>query len=113
VTPGGFAQLDLTYLALTHFWTRPPDDAFPCRIHLGARLGVDFSESYPSARTPLAPPYLLIRPGVGWFVDVEHPLSADRVYALVIRAAADTSVTLSSPFRYGLAVGISYGWDNG
>ncbi|HEY4014463.1 MAG TPA: hypothetical protein VGM06_14075 [Polyangiaceae bacterium] len=110
VTPGLFATLDLTYLFLSGLWAYEPPP-FAGRLRVGSRLGIAVSESYrPSGDVPYAPPYMLIRPELQSFVDLEWPLDRRQVYSLVGRAAIDTSVNLSDAFRWSFSAGIDYAW---
>lgn len=112
LTPGLFAKLNLTYLFLTGLWTYgPPPPAFPFRLKVGGRLGVGISQSTrPSGDVPNAATYVLIRPELLDFVDIEWPLGSDRAYSFVARGALDTPVNLSSVFRWSVSAGLSYGW---
>jgi hypothetical protein len=114
VTPGLFGQLDLTYLLLSGLWAYQPQRDFPFRLAVGSRLGLGVSESFrPSDGLPAdtyAPAYRLLRVELMSFLDLDIPLTADRHYALVARAAVDTPVNVSSVFRWSGSVGISSAW---
>jgi hypothetical protein len=115
VTPGLFAKLDLTYIFLSGLWAYPlePDERnVPFRAHLGGRLGLGISESSrPAAEVPYASQYLLIRPELLSFVDLEVPLGSERVWSLVARGGVDTGVNLGTVFRWSVSAGLDYGWD--
>lgn len=111
LTPGLFAKLDLTYLFLSGGWATTPPNCFPFRLQLGSRLGLGISESFRS--TPAPSTYVLVRPELQPFFDVEVPLDRDRVYSIVVRGSIDTSVNLEAWFRWGVAIGLSYGWGDG
>jgi hypothetical protein len=116
-TLGVFGKLDVTYLILGCGWLRDPSTTFPVRLQVGARFGIGVSTSLPATGTvdPL-PPYVLIRPELEPFVDVEVPIFPDRTerrYSLVFRFGADAPTSLNSFFRLSASVGLSYGWAGG
>jgi hypothetical protein len=111
VTPGVFAKLDLTYLFLSGLWATTPPNCFPFRLELGARAGLGISESFRSDPAPFT--YVLLRPELQPSFDLEIPLDRDRVHSIVVRGSVDTSVNLETLFRWGIAVGLSYGWGDG
>jgi hypothetical protein len=108
LVPGLFAELDLTYLFLTGFWTYDPPEEFPFRLELGSRLGLARSESFRS-EIPYAQPYTLFRPELGSFLDFAYPL-CDCDQALVLRTAVDTSVNIETAFRWSVSVGLKAAW---
>jgi hypothetical protein len=111
VTPGLFVKLDLTYLFLSGLWACSPSRIFPFRLQLGGRLGLGISESTrPKGDVPGAAQYVLLRPELQSFFDVEIPIGTDRIYSVVGRGAFDGSVNLSDVFRWSFSMGINYGW---
>jgi hypothetical protein len=111
-TAGLFAKVDLTYLFISGLWAVVPDPAFPFRLQLGGRLGLAASESFrPKQDVPDIGPYVLARPEVESFVDFELPQPSDPRFSLLGRGALDTSVNLSTFFRWSFSFGVSYGWD--
>jgi hypothetical protein len=111
LTPGVFAKLDLTYIFLSGIWATTPPNCFPFRLQLGSRAGLGISESF--RRDPAPFTYVLLRPELQPFFDVEVPVDRDRVYSIVFRGLLDTSVNLETLFRWGFAIGLSYGWGDG
>src|SRR5205085_12562188 len=107
VTPGVFAKLDLTYLFLSGIWATTPPNCFPFRLQLGARAGLGVSESI--RRDPAPSTYVLVRPELQSFFDLEIPIDRDRVTSIVVRGSVDTSVNIQTLFRWALAIGLSYG----
>jgi hypothetical protein len=114
LTPGLFAQLDLTYILLSGLWAYPPPRSFPLRIAVGGRFGLGISNSFrPTAGLPVdmfAPEYELLRPELMSYLDFDYALSSDRRYAVVFRMAVDTAVNLSQVFRWSGSVGLSSAW---
>jgi hypothetical protein len=111
LTPGLFAKLDLTYLLLSGLWRYTPPDDFPIRLQAGGRLGLGVSQSTrPKSDVPNAEQYVLIRPELLDFLDLEIPLGGDRIYSFVLRGAMDTPINLSGVYRWGISAGLSYGW---
>ncbi len=114
VTPGIFAALDLTYLMMSGFWRSPPEPHY-FRLRLGARLGLGISQSTTPIvygnLGPTAPAYVLARPELEPFFDVEVLCPKHREYAAFIRASADTGVNLVEMYRWSVALGLSYGFD--
>jgi hypothetical protein len=113
VTAGIFAKLDLTYLFISGLLGRTtPSPSFPYRLQFGGRLGVAASQSYrPTHDVPDTSSYTLVRPETESFFDFEKSLDAAAAYSLVVRGALDTSVNLSSLFRWSVSLGLNYGWD--
>jgi hypothetical protein len=112
VVPGLFVQWDLTYLFLSGLWTTAPPKTFPFRIHVGARVGMAISVSFPSEEaSPHASPYLLLRPELQPFVDLEVPIDQWRIWSVIVRAAVDAPVGADSVFRWSVSAGISKGFD--
>ena len=116
VTPGLLAKLDLTYIALSGFWSRTPKPTFPLRVHAGARVGVGFSWSSQNIAATatdayqLSSTYMLVRPEMETFVDVERPLGVRRTWSVLLRGALDTPVTYDDLFRWSVSIGVSYAW---
>jgi hypothetical protein len=116
VTPGAFAKIDLTYVFLSGFWSVQPPRNTHVRVHLGGRVGMGVSQSFqrvvPTATDPylVDTSYVLVRPELESFVDLDVPLGARRAYSLIFRAAIDTPVTLDDLFRWTLCVGLGYAW---
>lgn len=114
VTPGFFIQLDLTYLFLSGLWAQEPPSDFPFRLQVGSRIGLDVSDSFPSReQQPYASNYLLLRPALHSFVDLEKPLDKNRLFSAVVRVAVDTPIALTDLFRWSVSIGISRGWGDG
>ena len=111
VTPGVFAKLNLTYLFLSGIWATTPPNCFPFRLQLGSRAGLGVSESI--RRNPAPFTYVLVRPELQPFFDLEIPVNRDRVTSIVLRGSVDTSVNLQTLFRWAFAIGLSYGWGDG
>lgn len=109
---GVFVQLDLTYLFLSGLWAVDPPADFPFRLQLGSRVGVDVSESY-QTRPELAEPqsYVLVRPALHSYVDLEFPIPGARHFCLVLRAAIDTPASLGTIYRYNFSLGFSGGYE--
>jgi hypothetical protein len=96
---------------LTGLWSYAPPDHFGWRLQVGGRLGLGISQSTrPSADVPYAVAYVLVRPELLDFVDLELPVGGCNAYSIVIRGATDTPVNLSSVFRWSVSAGVSYGW---
>ena len=119
ITPGLLAKLDLTYVFTGGLWAAPPPDDFPFRLQLGGRLGLGISESFP-AKVPYASSYLLVRPELQPFLDIEllppiawACLPKDRVFSLIVRLAIDAPVNLGNVFRLSGSIGLNYGWGDG
>lgn len=113
ITPGLFAKLDLTYVFISGLWATRPRADFPYRIQFGGRLGLGASQSFrPTQDVPETRPYTLLRPEVESFFDFEKSLDVDRRdFSFVVRPALDTSINLSTVFRWSVQVGLSYAWD--
>ena len=111
ITPGLFAQLDLTYVLLSGLWARVPPSSFPVRLNLGSRLGVGISESFrPQQDLPYAQSFLLLRPEVMSYLQVNVPLDDRHQYVIVARGAIDTSANLGELYRWSFAGGFAYCW---
>ncbi len=107
---GLFMEVDLTYIAFSHFWSREPRN-LPARMSVGTRLGAAVTQSYPSRNdAPYADPYLLVRPELHSFVDIAIPVGKWRMWAINLRGALDTPVALNSIFRWSVSVGFTWGW---
>lgn len=110
-TGGVFLELDLTYLFLTGFWAVKPPKWFPFRLHLGTRIGIDFSASWqPRDEEPSPRPYQLLRPALHTFVDLELPLGPRTDLSLFLRGSMDTPMNVSSVYRWSLGVGFCWGY---
>jgi hypothetical protein len=111
ITPGLFAQLDLTYVLLSGLWARIPPSAFPVRLELGSRLGLGISQSFrPQQDLPYAQSFLLLRPELMSYLQVDVPLDKRHEYVLLARGAIDTSVNLGELYRYSFTGGFAYCW---
>lgn len=111
-TPGIFAKIDLTYWFLTGMYScAPAPRRFPFRVQLGSRIGLGISESFrPLSDVPDVSPFKLLRPELLSFVDAEFPVPPEKHYAIVVRGGVDTSVNLSSLFRWSVSLGLAYAW---
>jgi hypothetical protein len=109
VALGIFVKMDLTSLFLSGFGSVYPPSRFPVRLQAGGRLAFSVSDSFRNAAS--APPYVLLRPEMQYFFDVEVPLGKTRTYSLLARGAIDTSVNGSDLFRWSALIGLDYGWD--
>jgi hypothetical protein len=116
ITPGLVAKMDLTYVALSGFFSHDPKPDFPIRFHVGARVGMAVSQSWvhiePSTTSSyeLKSSYVLVRPELESFLDVEVPFGKKRAYSLVGRVAFDTPIAGDTLFRWSLACGLGYSW---
>jgi len=113
VTPGFFAALDLTYIFMSGLWTYKPEPPH-FRMRLGGRLGLGISQSTrPASDVPYAPAYVLIRPELESYFDVEVPFSTEPTnsYSVFTRTGVDTGVNMGELFRWSFAVGLTYGFD--
>lgn len=107
---GLFVKLDLTSLFIGGLWSAdPPRNNFPFRLQVGDRLGIGASESFRRG----SPTYVLLRPEVQYFLDLEIPLHEERIHSIVVRGAIDTAVNGADLFRWSVSLGLDYGWDNG
>jgi hypothetical protein len=109
LTPGLLAQLDLTYLFATAFYSYPPPPRALVHLEVGARLGFAFSQSS-RPDVAYAAMYSLWRPELQPFFDADIPLPGDRHYTLLMRGALDGPVNMSDIFRWSLSVGFNYAW---
>ena len=103
---------------MTRFWFIKPPDSIPVHVQLGARLGLAFSESIPSkVAEAWASPYVLIRPELHWFLDIETPFGESRAHTWVIRLAVDTPVSMAGNikdiFRWTVGLGMAWGLGDG
>lgn len=103
---GLFAKMDLTHNFLSGLWSVPPRRSFPFRLQIGARLGIAASESFSKESH-----YVLVRPEMLYFLDLEVPVDDRRIHSILLRGALDTSVDTSDPFRWSLSIGLDYGWN--
>ena len=114
MTIGIFASMDLTYIFSTGLWhyDAPSLHELPFRIRLGDRLGIGISQSRtpPPSGASYQPTYVLVRPELESYIDIEIPFDGGR-YAVFERTAVDTSVNLGELFRWSASLGLSYGFD--
>jgi hypothetical protein len=96
---------------LSGLWARVPPSSFPVRLNLGSRLGVGISESFrPQQDLPYAQSFLLLRPEVMSYLQVNVPLDDRHQYVIVARGAVDTSANLGELYRWSFAGGFAYCW---
>jgi hypothetical protein len=114
LTPGLFGQIDLTYVLLSGLYAYEPPPKFSFRLAIGSRIGLGISESFrPSDSNPTekyAPSYMLLRPEMMTYLDLEVPIPGCRYYAIVGRGALDTAVNMSNLFRWSGAIGLRSAW---